>query len=111
MDTDYIAKANADLRNKPALEVVKWANAQAKGRAIVSTNFRPYEAVPLHPLTQVKPDIPVLWGDNGYNRPPSKKKAKNPKALPKLTIKPYRPGSRPRSTTPSTVACPNRRPK
>ena len=31
-----------------------WAIAQAKGRAIVSTNFRPYEAVILHLATQVQ---------------------------------------------------------
>ncbi|MBI3876670.1 MAG: NADPH-dependent assimilatory sulfite reductase hemoprotein subunit, partial [Verrucomicrobia bacterium] len=44
-------------------DIVKWAIAQANGRAIVSTNFRPYEAVILHLVTQVQPDIPVLWVD------------------------------------------------
>ncbi|MEY4385842.1 MAG: Phosphoadenosine phosphosulfate reductase, partial [Verrucomicrobiota bacterium] len=39
-----ITQLNAELRNKSALDVVKWAIAQAPGRAIVSTNFRPYEA-------------------------------------------------------------------
>ncbi len=45
MTSDQIAKANAELRDKSPLEIVRWAVAQAKGRAIVSTNFRPYEAV------------------------------------------------------------------
>ena len=60
MTADQIAKANSDLRNQSPLEIVKWAIAQAKGRAIVSTNFRPYEAVVLHLCVQVQPDIPVL---------------------------------------------------
>ena len=69
MTADQIAKANAELRSKPPLEIVKWAIAQAKGRAIVSTNYRPYEAVILHLATQAQPDIQVLWADHGYNRP------------------------------------------
>jgi len=69
MTSDQLAKANAELRDKPALEIVKWAVAHAKGRAIVSTNYRPYEAVILHLATQAQADIPVLWADHGYNRP------------------------------------------
>ena len=65
MTTDTISKANAGLRNKSPLGIVRWAIAQANGRAIVSTNFRPYEAVILHLCTQVQPDIPVLWVDHG----------------------------------------------
>ena len=61
MTPDQITQANAELRDKPALDIVKWAIAQANGRAIVSTNYRPYEAVILHLVTQVQPDIRVLW--------------------------------------------------
>jgi phosphoadenosine phosphosulfate reductase len=63
------------VANQSPLEIVRWAIAQAKGRAIVSTNFRPYEAVILHLCTQVQPDIPVLWVDHGYNRPATYKHA------------------------------------
>ncbi len=45
------------------------------GRAIVSTNFRPYEAAILHLAVQAQPDIPVLWVDHGYNRPATYKHA------------------------------------
>ena len=68
MTPDQIAAANAELRHQSPLDIVRWAIAQAGGRAIVSTNFRPYEAVVLHLATQVQPDIPVLWVDHGYNR-------------------------------------------
>jgi len=91
MTADQIAKANAELRNKSPLEIVRWAIAQAKGRAIVSTNFRPYEAVILHLCVQVKPDIPVLWVDHGYNRPATYKHAEELKKLLKLNLKPYLP--------------------
>jgi phosphoadenosine phosphosulfate reductase len=91
MTPDQIARANAELRSKSPLEIVKWAIAQAKGRAIGSTNFRPYEAVVLHLATQVQGDIPVLWVDHGYNRPATYKHAEELKKLLKLTLKPFLP--------------------
>ena len=91
MTSEQIAKANAELRSKSPLEIVKWAIAQAKGRAIVSTNYRPYEAVILHLVTQVQPDIPVLWVDHGYNRPATYRHAEDVKKLLKLNIKAYVP--------------------
>jgi len=87
-----IAKANAELRHKSAVDIVRWAIAQANGRAIVSTNFRPYEAVILHLCVQVQPDIPVLWVDHGYNRPATYRHAEELKKLLRLNIKPYVPG-------------------
>ena len=91
MTADQIAKANSDLRNQSPLEIVKWAIAHAKGRAIVSTNFRPYEAVVLHLCVQVQPDIPVLWVDHGYNRPATYKHAEELKKLLNLNLKPFLP--------------------
>ena len=91
MTAAEISKANSELRNKSPLEIVKWAIAQAKGRAIVSTNFRPYEAVILHLCAQVQPNIPVLWVDHGYNRPATYKHAEQLKKLLKLNLKPYLP--------------------
>ena len=92
MNTDQIAHANAELRSQPALEVVKWAIAQASGRAVVSTNFRPYEAVILHLITRVQPDIPVLWVDHGYNRAATYQHAEHLKKLLHLNLKVYLPG-------------------
>ena len=91
MPSDQITKANAELRNKSALDIVKWAVAQANGRALVSTNFRPYEAVILHLCTSVQRDIPVLWVDHGYNRRATYKHAEQLKALLQLNLKPYLP--------------------
>src|ERR1041384_7830283 len=91
MNPDLIAKANTDLRRKSALEIVRWAIAQASGRALVSTNFRPYEAVLLHLCVQVQPDIPVLWVDHGYNRPATYLHAEQLTKLLALNLKPYLP--------------------
>jgi len=91
MTAEQISKANAELRNKSPLEIVKWAIAQAKGRAIVSTNFRPYEAVVLHLAMQAQADIPVLWVDHGYNRPATYQHAEQLKKLLKLNLKPFLP--------------------
>jgi len=87
MTPDQISKANTGLRSKSPLEIVRWAIAQANGRAIVSTNFRPYEAVILHLCTQVQPDIPVLWVDHGYNRPATYQHAEDLKKRLRLNLK------------------------
>ena len=91
MTPDQISRANAELRTKVPLEIVRWAIAQAQGRAIVSTNFRPYEAVLLHLATQAQPEIPVLWVDHGYNRPATYQHAEQLKKLLKLNIQAYVP--------------------
>jgi phosphoadenosine phosphosulfate reductase len=91
MTTEQISKANFELRSQSPLEIIHWAMAQAKGRAIVSTNFRPYEAVILHLVTRVQPEIPVLWVDHGYNRPATYLHAEELKKRLKLNLKAYVP--------------------
>jgi phosphoadenosine phosphosulfate reductase len=91
MTAEQIKTANAELRSRSPLEIVKWAIARANGHAVVSTNFRPYEAVILHLVTQVQPEIPVLWVDHGYNRPATYLHAEAVKKLLKLNIKPFVP--------------------
>lgn len=85
---------NAELRGKSPLEITRWAVALAKenkGRAVVSTNFRPYEAVVLHLATRAQPDIPVLWVDHGYNRPATYRHAEALAKLLGLNLKAYLP--------------------
>lgn len=89
--TAALTRWNTDLRTKSPLEIVRWAVAQANGRAIVSTNFRPYEAAILHVATQAQPDIPVLWVDHGYNRPATYKHAEALRAKLGLNLKPFLP--------------------
>ena len=91
MTAGEIAKANEALRVESPLEVIEWAIARADGRAIVSTNFRPYEAVILHLVTRVHPDIPMLWVDHGYNREATYKHAEELKAKLGLNIQAFVP--------------------
>jgi len=86
-----LARINSELRAKSPLEIVRWAVGVANGRAIVSTNFRPYEAAILHLAVQVQPDIPVLWVDHGYNRPATYQHAEALRAGLNLNLQPYLP--------------------
>jgi phosphoadenosine phosphosulfate reductase len=90
-DTAALTCWNTELRAKSPLEIVRWAVAQAGGRAIVSTNFRPYEAAILHAATSVQPDIPVLWVDHGYNRPATYRHAEALRTQLGLNLKPFLP--------------------
>lgn len=92
--SEQISAWNAELRDKTPLEITRWAIARGQeigGKAVVSTNFRPYEAVVLHLATQAQADIPVLWVDHGYNRPATYKHAEKLKKLLTLNLKAYLP--------------------
>ncbi|MCB1126662.1 MAG: phosphoadenosine phosphosulfate reductase family protein, partial [Verrucomicrobiae bacterium] len=91
MNPETLETVNARLRGKTAAEIVAWAVCEAGGRAVVSTNFRPYEAVLLHLCVQVQPDIPVLWVDHGYNRPATYRHAEELRQRLGLNLKPYLP--------------------
>ncbi len=91
LNPEQIAAANASLRDQSPLEVVRWALAQSNGTAIVSTNFRPYEAVVLHLVTRVQPDIRVLWVDHGYNRPATYLHAEDLRRRLGLNLQPFLP--------------------
>ena len=91
MNSAAFTRWNTELSEKSPLEIVRWAVAQAGGRAVVSTNFRPYEAAILHLAVSVQPDIPVLWADHGYNRPATYRHAEDLRARLGLNLKPYLP--------------------
>ena len=94
MTADEIEQANVTLREKSPLEVMEWAIGRAGhggSGAIVSTNFRPYEAVILHLATQVQPDIRVLWVDHGYNREATYQHAEELKSKLNLNIQAFVP--------------------
>ncbi len=54
---------NRDFANNPQ-GLIEWAFSQGE-RPICTTNFRPFEAVILHMVTQVRPDTPIVWMDSG----------------------------------------------
>jgi phosphoadenosine phosphosulfate reductase len=93
-----IAEINKELRNKTPYEIIEWAveyakqnKTEEKSGAIVSTNFRPFEAAILHVATKIDAAISVLWVDHGYNRPATYRHAEKLKKLLGLNIKAYVP--------------------
>lgn len=62
-----LAQINAEL-GRDAQALVNWAVDLGQA-TIVTTNFRPFEAVILHMVTRANPKVPVVWMDNGYNTP------------------------------------------
>ncbi|TBU91292.1 phosphoadenosine phosphosulfate reductase family protein [Stutzerimonas kirkiae] len=64
MDLD-LERINAEFANQPE-KLIAWALSLGKP-AICTTNFRPFEAVILHMVTQAQPDLPIVWMDSGYN--------------------------------------------
>ena len=62
MDLDHV---NATL-GRDAQGLTAWAVGLGRP-AIVTTNFRPFEAVILKLVTRADPRMPVVWLDNGYN--------------------------------------------
>lgn len=69
-----IAQLNHQFKGIPPTEIISWAVKNAK-KAVVTTNFRPYEVAILHAVSEVKNDIPVIWCDTGYNTPNTYKHA------------------------------------
>lgn len=84
-----IDTANLKLLYASPHEVIEWGIQQ--GEAIVTTNFRPYEAVILHLATLVKADIPVLWIDHGANIPETYRFAEVVRQNLHIHLKPYLP--------------------
>lgn len=68
-------KSNIKLSKMSPASIVEWALKQAKN-PVITTNFRPYEVAILHLVTQIEPEIKVIWCDTGYNTTATYKHAK-----------------------------------
>ncbi len=67
MITDIdIDKVNTQLRDASAQDIVRWAVGQKKP-GIVTTSMGKNAAVMLHLVSQIAPELPVIWVDSGYN--------------------------------------------
>lgn len=74
IETMNLEAVNAELKNKSPKEIIVWALLQAN-KAVVTTNFRPYEGAILNAVASVKNSIDVIWCDTGYNTPQTYKHA------------------------------------
>ena len=91
MTPEAIDALNAELSGKSPQEITNWAVQWGAGRAIVTTNFRPYEAVILHMASRADARIPALWVDHGTNLPETYRFAEACRSLLGLNLKPYLP--------------------
>lgn len=87
---EQIQKLNQQFKDKQPQEIISWAIDQA-AKAVVTTNFRPYEVAILHAVTEVDSSIPVIWCDTGYNTPNTYRHAEELIDRLKLNIKLYVP--------------------
>lgn len=63
-----LEQINARLRDKSPQEILEWTLGLNK-RVFASTSFSPNAAALLHMISQVAPQLPVIWVDSGYNVP------------------------------------------
>jgi len=63
LDLDTI-NHNLSLANAP--DIVAWANQEFSKNLVMSTSFGIQAAVMLHLVTQIIPNIPIIWIDTGY---------------------------------------------
>ncbi|MGL5081702.1 MAG: phosphoadenylyl-sulfate reductase [Microcoleaceae cyanobacterium] len=64
-----LVTANQTLSTLNATERVKWTALTFGKQLVLSTSFGIQSAVMLHLVTQVIPEIPVIWVDTGYLMP------------------------------------------
>lgn len=91
MNAGLAEKLDQQLHGKSAEEVVKEVLALGLGRVVVTTNFRPYEAVILHLVAEQKPGLDVLWVDHGANLPETYRFADATMKRLEVTVYPYVP--------------------
>lgn len=85
-----LSEINEQFSTATPQAIIDWAVKQ-EGKLIVTTNFRPQEAVILHMAVQAKPDIEVLWVDSGYNLANTYRFAEQVIEQLQLTVKVYTP--------------------
>jgi phosphoadenosine phosphosulfate reductase len=59
-------QVNAKLSPLEAPQIVEWAQQTFGDGLVMSTSFGIHSAVMLHLVTQIIPNIPVIWVDTGY---------------------------------------------
>jgi phosphoadenosine phosphosulfate reductase len=57
---------NREWGDADATELVRWSHETFGSGLVMSTSFGIQSAVMLHLVTQVVPDVPVIWVDTGY---------------------------------------------
>ncbi|MCG2460564.1 phosphoadenosine phosphosulfate reductase family protein [Flavobacteriaceae bacterium F89] len=87
---EQIRELNTHFKGIPPADIISWVLDHAE-KAVLTTNFRPYEVAILQAVTEVDPGIPVIWCDTGYNTPNTYRHAEDLISRLNLNIKLYVP--------------------
>jgi phosphoadenosine phosphosulfate reductase len=87
---EQLVDLNSKFREKHPLDTVAWTARLGK-KAVLTTNFRPYEVAILHLVSRVFPKVPVIWCDTGYNTKHTYRHAKQVRDLLDLNMFNYAP--------------------
>ena len=68
IDQKILDELNSQYKNASPADIILKA-FELNIKAVVTTNFRPYEVAILHAVSSVESKIPVVWCDTGYNTP------------------------------------------
>lgn len=61
-----LSSINQELAMADAREIVAWSFSTFNKGLVMSTSFGIQSAVMLHLVTQIIPDVPIIWVDTGY---------------------------------------------
>lgn len=82
-------RANSALAGKTAQQIVEWSADIFGDRAVLTSSFGAQAAIMLHLVTQVIPDVPVIFIDTGYLFPETYQFADQLTERLKLNLKVY----------------------
>lgn len=89
LDPVSLEAVNRDLGHRPEA-LIAWACGLGEP-VITTTSFGPFAGVILHMVTQVRPDMPIVWMDSGYGTPETYRYADALQKQLKLDLRIYRP--------------------
>lgn len=84
-----LIKSDRKLKHLEPSEIIHWTKDTFPEGLVMSTSFGITSAVMLHLVTQVIPDIPVIWIDTGYLPPETYRFAEELSNKLKLNLKTY----------------------
>lgn len=84
-----VAAANAALRDASAEEIIRFAHKHLPAGLVMTSSFGAQSAIMLHLVTQIIPDIPVIFIDTGYLFPETYRFAEELTQSLKLNLKVY----------------------
>ncbi len=88
--TGDLHSVNRELRGRSPEDIASWA-LQRAARPMVTTSFGVHSAAMLHLVSRLRPDVPVVWIDTGFNTPDTYRHAELLTRALRLNLRVYAP--------------------